>query len=156
MTHTPASQLALPLAQVIAYNNPVPVAVALIPLKPRGGVPELLGVVRGIAPGYGGVALPGGYVDEGESIEMAAAREVLEECRVHTLPSEWRLLGSHITPQNRVLVFALLTRYLDPADVDFDGAPTEEVLGLARICATTSLVFPSHQEMARLHLLRAG
>lgn len=141
--------------EAIEYNNPVPVAVALIPVWVRGEGIELLGVVRGIEPGLGGVALPGGYVDEGESIEQAMAREVREECGIYTLPSEWRLVSSHITPQNRVLVFGILSRILSMTDVPFERPPCREVRGLARICETTGLVFPSHETVARRYLKRA-
>ncbi|GIS82124.1 MAG: hypothetical protein CM1200mP15_07560 [Dehalococcoidia bacterium] len=36
-------------------------------------------VKRGNEPGYGLWSLPGGYVDRGEIVEEAAAREVFEE-----------------------------------------------------------------------------
>ena len=40
---------------------------------------QVLLVKRGNEPGYGLWSLPGGYVDRGEIVEEAAAREVLEE-----------------------------------------------------------------------------
>lgn len=43
----------------------------------RGG--KVLLVRRGNQPGYGLWSMPGGYVDRGEVVEEAAAREVVEE-----------------------------------------------------------------------------
>ena len=40
---------------------------------------KVLMVRRGNEPGYGLWSIPGGYVDRGEVVEVAAAREVLEE-----------------------------------------------------------------------------
>ncbi len=41
---------------------------------------RVLLIKRGIEPGYGKWAFPGGYVDRGETIEEAALRETREEC----------------------------------------------------------------------------
>ena len=60
------------------YANPLAVAVALVPVALPSGV-GVLGVRRNIAPHIGGLALPGGYVELGETIAQAAAREVFEE-----------------------------------------------------------------------------
>ncbi len=139
-----------------AVNGPTPVAVGLIRLE-GPGEPTLLGVVRGIPPGIGGVALPGGYVDEHETIEEAAARESREECGMLTPDQEWFLVCSRITDQNRVLIFC---RYApqprQPGEevavrgcVPYD---TREVRALVPITSTTELVFPTHQDVARLYL----
>jgi ADP-ribose pyrophosphatase YjhB (NUDIX family) len=137
---------------MIEYKNPIPVAVALIPYRTQSGDIELLGVIRGNAPGRGGVALPGGYVDNGEAIESAMAREVEEECGLTTQANEWQLVSSHITPENRVLVFGGLRRILSLNEIAFDRPPCPEVLGLTSINMSTTLVFPSHQAASRIFL----
>lgn len=137
-------------------QKPLPVVVALIPLTSRTG-PALLGIVRGIEPGIGGLALPGGYVDEMESFEMACAREVQEECGITTSAPDWELVCSRISPNNRVLVFCRLKQgpWGAPAVVgDIDLPVSEEVRGLAAIYMESELVFSTHQEVARAFLER--
>src|SRR3954469_7529832 len=61
----------------VSYLNPVPVAVLLLPVG--GG---LLCVRRDIEPGRGKLALPGGFIDVGETWEEAAVRELREEAGI--------------------------------------------------------------------------
>ena len=58
------------------YNNPKP-TVDVVVHKKNLGQTEILLIER-VNPPYGW-ALPGGFVDEGERVEKAAIREVLEE-----------------------------------------------------------------------------
>ena len=58
----------------VVYYDPKVTATAIV--ERDGGV---LLVRRGTEPGMGLWSLPGGYVDRGEVVEEAAAREVLEE-----------------------------------------------------------------------------
>lgn len=127
------------------YNNPKPVAVGLIPIE--GPSPGFLGIVRANEPGVGGTALPGGFVDEMESFEMAVAREVWQECRLRTSWHDWEPVCSRITANNRVMLFLRLKRIVRADEVVFDGLPTcFEVRALTRITASTKLVFSIHQE----------
>lgn len=59
--------------QVLPYRNPVPTVDIIIEVDGRGIV---LIKRRNPPPGW---ALPGGFVDYGESLEQAACREALEE-----------------------------------------------------------------------------
>jgi ADP-ribose pyrophosphatase YjhB (NUDIX family) len=67
------------------YRNPIPVAVCLLPVD--GG---LLCIRRAIPPAVGELALPGGFVDFGETWQEAAARELWEETGVRIDPAEVR------------------------------------------------------------------
>ena len=58
----------------VVYHDPKVTAVTVVERDGR-----ILMVKRGLEPGIGLWSLPGGYVDRGEPVEVAAEREVLEE-----------------------------------------------------------------------------
>jgi len=66
----------------MSYSYPYPrpaVTVDLIILRMQDNTPEVLLIKRANDPFEGKWALPGGFVDEDESLESAAARELHEE-----------------------------------------------------------------------------
>ena len=84
------------------YANPKPAAAVLLErTEGDAGEPEILLLKRAVEPGLGGWDLPAGYLDPGESFEMAARRETLEESGI-----EVELLGLigvyHSPPANAV------------------------------------------------------
>ena len=62
----------------VIYYDPKLAATVVVERDDR-----VLMVRRAIQPGIGLWSLPGGYVDRGEVVEVAAAREVLEETGLH-------------------------------------------------------------------------
>jgi len=128
------------------FRNPIPVAVALVPVP--GG---LLTVQRAIAPHKGEFALPGGFVDFGESWQAGCAREVREETGVTIDPATVALFAAHSTPDGaRILLFGLCPRLADvPALV-----PNGETLSLGVYSGyqdgeAVALAFPIHTQVAR-------
>ena len=61
------------------YSNPKPAAAVLLERRDGAGEPSVLLLRRAVEPGYGAWDLPAGYLDPGESFEMGARRETLEE-----------------------------------------------------------------------------
>jgi ADP-ribose pyrophosphatase YjhB (NUDIX family) len=85
-----------------SYRNPIPVAVVLLPID-NG----LLAIRRTLPDGRGKLALPGGYVNAGESWQHAAARELFEETGIQIDAGEiadFRVLSA---PDGTVLIFGL-------------------------------------------------
>lgn len=141
------------------YKNPIPVAVALVPVDAGGGQLRLLIVMRNIEPHKGEFALPGGYIDEGESAEVAAARELKQETGLDIPASEFRPFLTRITPNNRLLVFCVagITFPLDTycrlqAAKNWDT----ETLGLELAALGTPLCFPLHQAAANEFFARVA
>lgn len=100
------------------YNNPIPVAVMILPVKEnkkyiidnvdfRLNLTNVLYLKRNIEPQKDKWALPGGFVNEMESIEVAAVRELFEETGYQVDVNQVNLFKSEITPNNRNLIFSV-------------------------------------------------
>jgi ADP-ribose pyrophosphatase YjhB (NUDIX family) len=124
----------------ISYLNPKPVAVAVQPVGAG-----LLAVRRGIPPARDRLALPGGYVEVGETWQEAAVRELSEETGLTADPQAVRLFDTLSAPDGTLLVFGLLPPIL--AVPDF--APTDETRGLSVLDRPQELAFSLHTQVAR-------
>lgn len=123
------------------FLNPTPVAVILQPVGEG-----LLVVRRGIEPGLGKLALPGGYIELGESWQTAAARELFEETGVRIDPAAIRLFDVHSAADAGVILIFGLAPPLSPADlVPFE--PTPEAAELVILMETAEMAFLLHQRV---------
>jgi len=113
-----------------AFYNPKPVA-AVIPVTVNG---EIILMRRGFEPRRGHWSLPGGFVDLGETVETAAAREVDEELNLRVQIT--RLVGVYSRADDRTVVVvyaaaaqgtpsiteeALEVRAFSPIDIPWQG-----------------------------------
>ncbi len=87
------------------YKNPTPVVVLCVPINMGANTIRLLTIRRNIEPALGMLALPGGYVDENENAETAAARELKEETGIDVDPAHVGILYTRVTPNNKLLIF---------------------------------------------------
>jgi ADP-ribose pyrophosphatase YjhB (NUDIX family) len=123
-----------------SYRNPLPVAVAVVPVAGGG----LLAVRRAIPPR--GLALPGGFIEIGESWQEAAARELSEETGVRTDPAAFRELRVLSAPDGTLLVFGVAPEVGGDALDAF--SPSSEVAGLEVLrAASDDIVFPLHAQV---------
>lgn len=124
------------------YQNPKPVAVALQPVGPG-----LLVVRRGIPPARDRLALPGGFIDVGESWQAAAVRELSEEVGLTSDPGSVRLFDTLSAPDGTLLVFGLLPA-LDSPDALPPSVPNDESLGWEIVTEPVELGFDLHTRVA--------
>lgn len=123
-----------------SYLNPLPVAVMVLPVDDG-----LLVVRRAVEPRRGGLALPGGFIDLGESWQQAAVRELREETGVAVGAADVRLFDVLSAPDGTVLIFALGPRtasaLLPPM------TPTAETTEWLLIDGPQELAFPLHTQV---------
>jgi ADP-ribose pyrophosphatase YjhB (NUDIX family) len=84
------------------FLNPLPVTVVLIPVDDG-----ILAIRRAIPPHRGMLALPGGYINLGETWQQAGAREVLEETGIILRKSEIALFDVCSASDDTLLVFGI-------------------------------------------------
>lgn len=124
----------------VTHRNPLPVAVLLVPVT-GGGV---LMVRRAIRPV--GLALPGGYIELGESWQAAAVRELIEETGVRVDPATVRELAVRSAPDGKLLVFGSCPEVGRSALEAF--TPSKEVAAVEVVDGPRSdVVFPLHAEV---------
>ena len=124
-----------------SYLNPAPVVVLLLPVGTG-----LLAVRRGIDPGRGQLALPGGFIDLGESWQQACARELAEETGVRIGPDEVSLLDVQSTERHLLVLGKgphLDVNRLPPFVANAEC--TERLV----LTAPAELAFPLHTQAAR-------
>lgn len=129
------------------YLNPLPVAVILVPVD--GG---LLVVRRGITPGLGGLALPGGYIGMGETWQEAGAREVWEETGLRLDPAEIADFTALTALEGMVLIFGIAAPRT-AADLP-PFAPNAESTERLVIGAPVELAFPLHTTAVQTYFAR--
>lgn len=127
------------------WLNPLPVAVAMLPVEDGagggGGRQGLVVVRRDIEPCRGELALPGGYIEVGETWRQAAVRELREETGLVARAAEATLF--HVGEGDRTLnVFALLAPR--PAASLPSPSATPEATEWLVIHEPVPLAFPDH------------
>jgi ADP-ribose pyrophosphatase YjhB (NUDIX family) len=93
----------------IAYVNPRLVVTTL----PVTGAGELMLIRRGIEPGYGSWAQPGGFLEVDETVHAGAVRETLEETGLVVEPGD--VVGLYSRPQAAIVVLAFEARIVGGA-----------------------------------------
>jgi len=123
-----------------SFVNPLPVAVLVVPVD--DGV---LVIRRAIEPRKGQLALPGGFIDFGESWQAAAARELREETGVVIEPSTVCVFDVLSAPDGTLLVFGLAERLTGAALPPF--VATTETSERLILNEPTALAFPLHTQV---------
>jgi ADP-ribose pyrophosphatase YjhB (NUDIX family) len=129
----------------VSYRNPLPVAVVLIPVVEATGT-GVLAIRRAVAPRAGWYALPGGFIETGESWQEAAAREVQEEAGVIIDPDRLLVHTVFSAPDDTLIIAAQSPPIQAEALPDYEGG----VESSARIVLRTprELAFPLHTRLA--------
>jgi 8-oxo-dGTP diphosphatase len=91
---------------------PVAVTVDVVLLTIRSGQLSVLLVERGAAPFKGEWALPGGFVNEHEDLDAAAARELLEETGLETFAGHLEQLRTYGAPERDPRMRVVSTAYV--------------------------------------------
>ncbi|MER5639986.1 NUDIX domain-containing protein [Kitasatospora sp. NPDC002227] len=131
----------------ISYRNPLPVVVVLLPVNTPDGKQSLVVIGRTIEPGLGELALPGGYLDYGETWQQGAVRELREETGILADPAEVTLVSTDSDAAGGFLCLFGLLPARDLAELP-PSAPTDETDGWQLATADTPLAFPFHTRTA--------
>ena len=129
------------------YINPLPVTVAMLPVVIPDSSAQInrVGLLlqqRNIEPKKGYWALPGGYLDIGETWQEGMSREVREETGIVIDPTRLKLFCVDLATNNNLLIFGLYEDQLKWEDINF--IPNEESTAIKVLTKPEELAFPTH------------
>ncbi len=122
----------------ITYSNPIPVAVILLPVD--NGI---LLVRRGIEPQKGKLALPGGFIETGETWQEGGVRELREEAGVIIDPNHVNEFMIHSANENRLVLIFGLAKPIKSSELQ-PFTPTEEAPERVILIKPEELAFELH------------
>jgi ADP-ribose pyrophosphatase YjhB (NUDIX family) len=102
----------------------------------------LVVITRTVSPARGGVALPGGYVDDREDWRQALVRELREETGIETASRDVRLVDAISSPDGHLLLFGVLPER--PVEGLPKSVATDETEGWHLLRRPEELAFPLH------------
>ena len=131
--------------ETIYYENPKPTATLICP---RGK--EILLVKRAVEPGKGLWGLPGGFLENGETLEMGAQRELMEETKLKGEVKEILGTCSHFNSIfGDILLIGLVVHITDWSTLEAgDDAAEAELFHLQDM---PKLAFPCHEKIVDLY-----
>lgn len=129
----------------VSYVNPTPVAVLVLPVDGDGVVT----VRRAIEPRKGQLALPGGYINLGESWQHAAARELLEETGLVVDAAKIEHVRTVSAPDSTLLVFGVAPMIALGDLAAFK--PSDETSDIVVVRSAVELAFSLHTEVLATH-----
>jgi ADP-ribose pyrophosphatase YjhB (NUDIX family) len=127
------------------WRNPTPVAVCVLPVD--DGV---LLIRREIEPHRGRMALPGGYVDFGETWQQGCARELVEETGITIDPAEVEHVATLSPPDGTVVLIFGRARPRRLADLP-EFKATSETSALVVATSADGIAFPLHRQVMDEH-----
>lgn len=133
------------------WQNPLPVVVVAVRVVNDYNENEGYVLIRrSIEPHVGELALPGGYLELGESWQQGAVREVFEETGLKIYPSKIKLISVITSPISSNLV-VFCESWVWKNEVEF--IPNDEVSEIIIADEPITLAFPSHTEVLQNLLL---
>ena len=129
----------------IHYENPKPTATLICP---RGE--EILLVKRAVEPGKGLWGLPGGFLENGETLETGAQRELMEETKLHCKIKQVLGTCSHFnTIFGDILLIGLVVQITDWSTMEAGDDAAEAVL--INLQEKPKLAFPCYEKIVDLY-----
>ena len=133
-----------------SFKNPIPVAVVLVPVDDG-----LVFIRRSIEPKKGRLALPGGYINAGETWQEAGAREGLEETGISLNPREIQEFMVRSAPDDTLLIFGR-ARPRDARDLPAFQVTDETTERVVLPFSPPDQAFRLHGDAAAAHFDQTG